>query len=205
MTAHYGKLLFTPEVQLHQTVMGSRSAYARGEEEAPDSPDGLGEREAMFIATRDSFYLASIGANGWPYIQHRGGAVGFVKILNDKLIGFADYRGNRQYISLGNIATDNRVSLFFMDYPRRARLKMLGRMRAIDLKNDPALTEQLIDKDYDANVERGLVIDLEAFDWNCPQHITPRFTGREVESAINRLQARITELEAENDKLKKET
>ncbi len=205
MTAHYRKLLFTPEVQLQQTVLGSRSTYARGEDLASAGADGLGEREAMFIASRDSFYLASTSATGWPYLQHRGGAAGFVKVLGERLIGFADYRGNRQYISLGNLATDNRVSLFFMDYPRRARLKMLGRMRAVDLNENPELAKQLADEDYDAVAERGLLIDIEAFDWNCAQHITPRFTAAEVEGAISRLQTRIAELEAENAALKRET
>jgi uncharacterized protein len=205
MTAHYRKLLFTPQVQLQQTVKGSRVAYVRGEDEVPDIPDGIGEREASFIATRDSFYLASVGETGWPYIQHRGGATGFVNVLNNRLIGFADYRGNRQYISLGNVAKENRVSLFFMDYARRGRLKLLGRMRAVDLNEDPALAAQLIDPHYDANVERGMLIDVEAFDWNCSQHITPRFVAQDFESAIGRLQTRIAELEAENHKLRNET
>jgi uncharacterized protein len=205
MTTHYRKLLFTPEVQLQQAAKGSRSVYARGEDEAPENADSIGEREAMFIATRDSFYLASVGETGWPYIQHRGGAMGFVKVLNDKLIGFADYRGNRQYISLGNVTKENRVSLFFMDYARRGRLKLLGRMRSVDLSEDTALAKQLIDDHYDANVERGLLIDVEAFDWNCSQHITPRFTAQDVEAVMGRLQSRIAELETEIQKLKKET
>jgi uncharacterized protein len=202
MTAHYRKLLFTPEVRLRQADMGSRSAYARGEEDAPEGPDPLGEREAMFIATRNSFYLASIGASGWPYIQHRGGAAGFVKVLGERLIGFADYRGNRQYISLGNIATDSRVALFLMDYPRRARLKLLGRMRPVDLTGDSALAAQLTDQNYDAVVERGMLIDVEAFDWNCSQHITLRFATEDVEGAVDKLRSRIAELEVENAALK---
>jgi hypothetical protein len=156
----------------------------------------LGSREAMFLATRDSFYVASTNASGWPYIQHRGGPPGFVKLLGDRRIGFADYRGNRQYVSLGNVATDDRVALFFMDYVRRARLKLLGRKRSVSLDDAPELAAALIDEDYGAKVERGFVIEVEAYDWNCPQHITPRYTQGDMAEVIAPLQRRIAELEA---------
>ena len=196
MTAHYMDILFTPEVMRQQAVHGSRDSYARMADDAGPSPDRVGPKEAMFLATRDSFYVASTSASGWPYVQHRGGPPGFVKILGDRTIGFADYRGNRQYVSLGNVATDDRVALFFMDYVRRARLKMLGRMRAVALADNPALAASLIDEAYGAKIERGFVIDVEAFDWNCPQHITPRYTQGDIADIVAPMQERIAELEA---------
>ena len=153
------------------------------------------ENEAQFIATRDSFYT-SVGAAGWPYIQHRGGPAGFIKVLVERALGLADFRGNRQYVSVVNLADDNRVALFMMDYARRARLKLLGRARTVDLADAPDLANALIDQGYNAKVERGLIIELEAFDWNCPQHITPRFTLTEIEPSVTALKARIAELEA---------
>jgi predicted pyridoxine 5'-phosphate oxidase superfamily flavin-nucleotide-binding protein len=157
----------------------------------------LTENEAHFIATRDSMYVASIGADGWPYIQHRGGPPGFVKVLSERSLGFADFRGNRQYVSVGNLADENRVALFMMDYARRTRLKVLGRARVVDLANAPDLAATLIDQSYGAKVERGIVVEVEAFDWNCPQHITPRYTLAEIDPMISALKARIAELEAE--------
>lgn len=199
MTAHYMDLLFTPEVKRHQDAHGSRDSYARMTDRADTLPDILGPKETMFLATRDSFYVASTSASGWPYVQHRGGPPGFVKILGDRQIAFADYRGNRQYVSLGNVATDDRVALFFMDYVRRARLKMLGRMRAVALADNPDLAASLIDEAYGAKIERGFVIDVEAFDWNCPQHITPRYTRGEIAEVVAPLRRRIAELEAKTD------
>ena len=189
-------LVFTPEVMRQQAGHGSRDSYARMADGADTIPDILGPKEAMFLATRDSFYVASTSASGWPYVQHRGGPLGFVKILGDRTIGFADYRGNRQYVSLGNVATDNRVALFFMDYVRRARLKMLGRMRAVELADSSELAANLMDEAYGAKIERGFVIDIEAFDWNCPQHITPRYTQSDITEIVAPLQQRIAELEA---------
>lgn len=197
MTAHYMNLLFTPEVMRLQEAQGSRASYARMAAHDAQAPDVLGPKEAMFLTTRDSFYLASISDSGWPYVQHRGGPPGFVKILGDRQIGFADYRGNRQYVSVGNVVTDDRIALFFMDYARRARLKMLGRMRAVALDDAPELRSVLIDADYGATVERGFIIEVEAFDWNCPQHITPRYTQADIAQIVEPLQARIAALEAE--------
>ena len=191
MTARYRNLMFGDAVKQAQTRMGSREMYGR--EAAEDAPDQLTANEAAFIAARDSFYLASSGAGGWPYLQHRGGPAGFVKILDAGTLGFADYRGNRQYISVGNMAEDDRVALFFMDYANRARLKLLGRMRAVDL--DDTLAAQLTDPDYRARPERGLLITVEAYDWNCSQHITPRYPEDQVTAALAKLQARIAELE----------
>jgi uncharacterized protein len=196
MTAHYMELLFTPDVVRQQEAAGSRDSYARLVQSSDGAPDILGPKEAMFLASRDSFYVASTSASGWPYVQHRGGPAGFVKLLDERRIGFADYRGNRQYVSLGNVATDDRVALFFMDYVRRARLKLLGRMRAVSLEDEPDLAAALVDEAYGAKVERGFIVDVEAHDWNCPQHITPRYTQSDIAEIVAPLQRRIAELEA---------
>jgi predicted pyridoxine 5'-phosphate oxidase superfamily flavin-nucleotide-binding protein len=195
MTSRFLNLVFSPSVKAAQRQGGSRDAYAR--RDGATEPDRLTENEAHFIATRDSMYVASIGADGWPYIQHRGGPPGFVKVLSERSLGFADFRGNRQYVSVGNLADENRVALFMMDYARRTRLKVLGRARVVDLANAPDLAATLIDQSYGAKVERGIVVEVEAFDWNCPQHITPRYTLAEIEPMISALNARIAELEAE--------
>jgi uncharacterized protein len=194
MTSRFLNLVFTPSVKAAQQQNGSRDAYAK--RDGASESDRLTESEAQFIATRDSFYMASVGAAGWPYIQHRGGPPGFIKVLGGRTLGLADFRGNRQYVSVGNLADDNRVALFMMDYARRARLKLLGRARTVDLADAPDLAAALIDQDYNAKVERGLIIDVEAFDWNCPQHITPRFTLAEIEPSVAALKGRIAELEA---------
>jgi uncharacterized protein len=194
MTSRFLNLVFTSSVKAAQQQNGSRDAYAK--RDGASEPDRLTESEAQFIATRDSFYMASVGAASWPYIQHRGGPPGFIKVLGERTLGLADFRGNRQYVSVGNLADDNRVALFMMDYARRARLKLLGRARTVDLADVPDLAAALIDQDYNAKVERGLIIDVEAFDWNCPQHITPRFTLAEIEPSVAALKARIAELEA---------
>jgi uncharacterized protein len=195
MTSRYLHQLFTPSVKAAQSADGSRQAYARADEPTSGT-DRLTPREEMFIALRDSFYMATNSDSGWPYLQHRGGPVGFVKILDEGRLGFADFRGNRQYVSLGNLATDDRASLFFMDYARRARLKVLGRVRSINLADHPALATALVDADYGAKVERGIIVEIDSYDWNCPQHITPRFAENEIERIVKPLQARIVELEA---------
>ena len=194
MGPRFADIAFTPAVRAMQETMGSRQAYARLEGPAA-THDVFGESEASFIAGRDSFYLASGGETCWPYIQHRGGPPGFVRVLDEKTIGFADFRGNRQYVSVGNLQGDNRVSLFFMDYANRTRLKLLGRARVI-AEEEPALMDSLVVPGYRARPERGIMVSVEAFDWNCPQHITPRFTLPDVEAATAALRARIEELEA---------
>jgi uncharacterized protein len=196
MTSRFLNLLFSDAVKAAQAANGSRDAYAR-RDGATAAPDLLTPNEAAFIAARDSFYMASIGAGGWPYIQHRGGPVGFVKVLDERRLGLADFRGNRQYVSVGNLADDPRAALFFMDYPQRARLKLLGRVRSVMLADEPELAAALTDPGYGAKIERGFVIEVEAFDWNCPQHITPRVTLAEIAPAIQSLKDRIAELEAE--------
>jgi predicted pyridoxine 5'-phosphate oxidase superfamily flavin-nucleotide-binding protein len=164
-------------------------------EAGSDSNHELGPSEAAFIGLRDSFYMASVGETGWPYVQHRGGPAGFVRVLDDKTIGFADFRGNRQYVSVGNLMRDDRVSLLFMDYPNRARLKLLGRVSLIGAEQREIL-DRLAVPDYRARVERGFLVRVDAFDWNCPQHITQRFTLAEIEAATAPLRQRIAQLEA---------
>jgi uncharacterized protein len=192
-------LAFTPAVQAEQARKGSRAAYAAASADAEDgeSADALGEREAAFIAARDSFYLASVSETGWPYVQHRGGPVGFVRRLNDSTLGWAEYRGNRQYVSAGNTATNDRVALIFMDYPHQQRLKVLGHMNAFEAGSRPDLALRLGVANYKARLERFVLVTVEAFDWNCPQHITPRYTLAEIEQLVAPLHARIAELEAQ--------
>ncbi|WP_336485974.1 pyridoxamine 5'-phosphate oxidase family protein [Methylobacterium nigriterrae] len=195
MRHRFFDLAFTPSVQAEQTRRGSRAAYAaaRG---GPADADGLSDREGTFIAGRDSFYLASVSETGWPYVQHRGGPAGFVRRLDERTIGWAEFAGNRQYVSAGNAAVDDRVSLFFMDYPHRQRLKLLGHLRSYEPGERPDLAERLAVPGYRARVERLVTVAVEAIDWNCPQHITPRFTAAEIEAAVAPLHARIAELEA---------
>jgi predicted pyridoxine 5'-phosphate oxidase superfamily flavin-nucleotide-binding protein len=174
--------------------------WARFDADKPG--DRFTEAEAAFIAARDSFYLASAGEGGWPYVQHRGGPAGFVKVLDETTLALLDFRGNRQYVSLGNTAADDRVSLFFMDYVHRARLKVLARLEALPLDADRALTERLALPGYKARPERILRLRLEAFDWNCQQHITQRFTVQDIEVLAAPLRQRLAVLEAENSELR---
>ena len=195
MPHRFAEIAFTPTVKKVQEQMGSRASYAR----MADAPEAvnhrLSEAEAGFITARNSFYMATVSETGWPYIQHRGGPTGFVRVLDETTIGFADFRGNRQYVSVGNLMTDDRVSLFFMDYPNKTRLKLFGRAKIVGLDDQAALSG-LEAPDYRARVERGLVIKVEGFDWNCPQHITQRFTLEEVRAMTASLTSRIAELEA---------
>jgi predicted pyridoxine 5'-phosphate oxidase superfamily flavin-nucleotide-binding protein len=163
--------------------------------------DRFTERERAHIASRDSFYMATVSETGWPYVQHRGGPAGFLKVVDDRTLAFADYRGNRQYLSVGNLAADDRVSLILVDYPRRTRMKILGRIEHVAVDADADLAALVADPDYYGQPERILKVHLEAFDWNCPQHITPRFTQAEVTEAIAPLQVRLAELESENKAL----
>ncbi len=165
--------------------------------------DRLTPQEMAFIAERDSFYIASVSETGWPYVQHRGGPPGFLKIVDDQTLAFLDYRGNRQYISTGNLMADDRACLILVDYPRRARLKIFAHVEKVALDADPALTERLIDEGYGAKPERILRLRLDAFDWNCPQHITSRFTEREIAVAMQPLRDRIADLERENASLRR--
>jgi predicted pyridoxine 5'-phosphate oxidase superfamily flavin-nucleotide-binding protein len=164
--------------------------------EAPET-DPLTEEEAGFIAERDSFYMATVSETGWPYVQHRGGPPGFVKVLGPSLLGFADFKGNRQLITTGNLEVTDRVALFMMDYPNRERLKLLGHARVLDAREHPELVEELAPAELRSKVERLFLIQIVSFDWNCPQYITPRFTLEEIEKYAAPLKARIAELEAQ--------
>lgn len=190
----------TPSVLAAQAENGSAGLYDKVVAKRPSNR--FSETEAAFIAARDSFYMASVSESGWPYVQHRGGPPGFLKLIDEATLAFPDFRGNRQYISLGNIAVENRVALILMDYPRRRRLKLYARIEARDLVTDPNLAALLALPDYRGVVERAFVLRLEAFDWNCPQHITPRFTEADIAAASASLTERMTELEAENEALR---
>jgi hypothetical protein len=183
MARAFARIAFTPNVKAAQARMGSRDAYRTAESGDAEVVE-LGPGEIEFIGARDSFYQGTVGENGWPYVQHRGGPAGFLKVLGPTTLGYADFSGNRQYISVGNLDGDDRVSLFLMDYPGQRRLKIWGRARLVDEDKEPALVARLESADYRARVERGVIITVEAFDWNCPKYITPRFTEREVRDLI---------------------
>ncbi|MCI4592260.1 pyridoxamine 5'-phosphate oxidase family protein [Sphingobium sp. BYY-5] len=189
-------IAMTPSVRAAQAEMGADAQWATLS--GNRAFDRFTANEANFLAARDSFYMASVSEEGWPYVQHRGGPAGFLKMVDDRTLAFADYRGNRQYISTGNLAANDRACLILMDYPRRARLKIYAHVEKLALDADPVLSDLVMDKDYKARAERIFRLRLAAFDWNCPQHITPRFTEREIEQAVRPLHARLAELEAEN-------
>ena len=191
----YHNIAFTGAVKSLQDQRGSRASYARFED-GPERGDKIGPNEAAFISARDSFYMASKSETGWPYVQHRGGPEGFVRVLDDGTLGFADFAGNRQYVSLGNLKGDNRVSLFFMDYANKTRLKLFGRVEEIDPADSETLSKLAL-SDYKARVERGIIIRVEAVDWNCPQHITPRYSEAQVAEVVEKLTTRVAQLEAE--------
>jgi predicted pyridoxine 5'-phosphate oxidase superfamily flavin-nucleotide-binding protein len=192
----------TPSVHAVQAQMGSDHMW--GDLKGQRIFDAFTPEAAAFIAERDSFYMASVSETGWPYIQHRGGPRGFLRVLDEKTLAFADYRGNRQYISVGNLAADDRAALILVDYPTRTRMKLYGHVEAMPLGADAALTAHVVLAGYRAKPERILRLRLEAFDWNCPQHITPRFTEAEVAEAVEPLRERLAALEAENSKLRAE-
>jgi ferredoxin-NADP reductase/predicted pyridoxine 5'-phosphate oxidase superfamily flavin-nucleotide-binding protein len=185
MASAFAHLAFTPNVRAQQSLMGSRDAYSQLDAGEPERP-ALGPGERAFIDARDSLYQATVGETGWPYVQHRGGPAGFLRIIDEHTIGYADFSGNRQYISVGNLVGDNRVSLFLMDYANQRRLKILGRARIIDEENEPELLARLESPDFRARVERGILIRIEAFDWNCPKFIAPRFTESEFAARASR-------------------
>lgn len=196
MPRAFASISFTPSVKAAQTRHGSREAY-RSAELAEDPRNEITAAEAEFLAERDSFYMATVSANGWPYVQHRGGPAGFLKVLDSRTIGFADFRGNRQYLSVGNLTDNDRVSLILMDYANRRRLKLWGRARIVEEIDEPELIAQLEVSTYRARVERGIVIQVEALDWNCPQHITPRFSEDELQQLLDPLVAENQALKAQ--------
>lgn len=195
MAANFLPLTVTPAVAAAQ-----ERAYGTARPVGPSTgADRLGPDESQFIAERDSFYLSTINENGWPYIQHRGGPRGFLKVLDPRTLGFADLRGNRQLLTTGNLSANDRAALFLMDYPRRERLKILGHARTFVAADDQALASRIAAPTSSippGTVERFVVIDVIAFDWNCPKYITPRYTAEEVSQASQPLRDRIAELEA---------
>jgi predicted pyridoxine 5'-phosphate oxidase superfamily flavin-nucleotide-binding protein len=200
MAKNFAEIAFSEAVKDLQEKHGSRKGYERMEKF--NIIDGLSENEKRFIEDRDSFYLASIGVKNFPYIQHRGGPKGFVKVIDKHTIGFIDFTGNKQYISVGNVATNNNVALIMMDYPARARLKIFARTEIIELKDNPELLDSFDLGEYQYRPERIMLFHIEAYDWNCPQHITPRFTVGEIEKALKPQLEKITQLEEENQLLK---
>lgn len=193
-------IAITPSVKAAQAEMGADGIWAdfRGHREF----DRFTAGEKAFIESRDSFYMASVSETDWPYVQHRGGPQGFLKVLDDRTLAFADYRGNRQYISTGNFAANDRASLILMDYPSRSRLKIYAHVEKLGPDEDPGLTERVTEGDYRGKLERIFKLHLASFDWNCQQHITPRFTQAEVVAAIDPMRQRLAELEAENAELR---
>ena len=201
MSNPFAKIAFTDSVKKTQEHYGVRRANERLEN--MDRLDELTHDEALFISERDGFYMATVNEDGHPYVQFRGGPKGFLKVLDEKTLGFADFRGNLQYISVGNLAKNNKAALFLMDYPHQVRLKIFAEVEVIDAADDPALVERLTMPDYTARIERAMILHIEAYDWNCPQHITPRYTLEEIEAGTKPLRDRIAELEAELADLKK--
>lgn len=195
MAKNFGAIAFTDAVKSLQEKAGSRSSYARMEKET--FQDGLTSNEIGFIEMLDSFYIATIGANGYPYIQHRGGPKGFLKVLDTKRLGFIDFKGNRQYISSGHIATNPNVALIMVDYPSRTRLKIYAKAEIISMNEQPELFALLDLDHYSFRPEQMMILHIEAFDWNCQQHITPRYTIDEIEEAFSPQKELIAKLEAE--------
>ncbi|HEV2602573.1 MAG TPA: pyridoxamine 5'-phosphate oxidase family protein [Microvirga sp.] len=192
----------TPSVRAARERYGSAASYAKLDGTNPaDEPvrnDRLREKEAAFISARDGFYLASVSETGWPYVQYRGGPAGFLRVMDERTLGFADFAGNRQYVTAGNVAADDRVSLLLMDYAHQRRLKIFGHLRMVDAGDDPELASSLAVPDYGERVERAALIRVEAFDWNCPQHITPRFTLAELEGVLAPVREEIDSLRIED-------
>lgn len=203
MTKCFGSLAFTPVVKTLQERYGSRRQYARMEQPG-DMPGGLGPEERDLLGERDTFYMASLGETGWPYVQHRGGPKGFLKVIDERTIAFADFRGNKQYISTGNLMTDNRVALILVDYPRQLRLKILGRVEIFEGEKAKDWLAKVRDPGYKATIERVYVIRIEAFDWNCQQHIIPRYTEEEIREVLEPVERQIEELEEDNNKLREQ-
>ena len=192
MADRFLEIYFTPKVLTAQQHYFGRS------QNIPPQPevDPLSDEERVFIEARDSFYMATVSENGWPYVQHRGGRPGFLRVVSPTQLAFADYKGNRQMLSTGNLADSDRVALFLMDYPRRERLKILGHARVVDARQNSELVAQCAEPEARGLVERVFLIDVVSFDWNCPKYITPRYTEAELEQAVAPLKARIAELEA---------
>lgn len=205
MSKHFYEKMFTESVRQAQEHYGSRKAFERMESRGiSQGTDSLGDEEIDFIESSDGFYMATVNENGQPYIQFRGGPTGFLKVLDEKTLAYADFRGNLQYISVGNLSANNQAALFLMDYAHQRRLKLLVRVEIRDAVNEPGLTEKLAMPGYKAKIERAMILHVEAFDWNCPQHITPRYTANEIKSMLLPLNEYISKLENEISQLREE-
>ena len=204
MARAFAEIAFTPQVLAEQARQGSAAGYAKFLTPEAAPADVLGPAETDFVARRDGFFQATVGENGWPYVQFRGGPGGFLKVLDEKTLAYADFRGNRQYMSVGNLRGDDRVSLILVDYPNRRRLKVWGHARIVDVGDDPDLVARLHDPAYRAKPERAVVITIAALDWNCPQHLPQRYTLEELEPALAPLREELERLRAENETLRRE-
>jgi len=201
MARHYAAIAFGENVKKEQERYGSRRANRRQETSlSPD--DELGTEEIAFLAARDTIYLATIGDTGWPYVQLRGGPVGFIHALDRKTLAFADFRGNTQLVSVGNARGDNRAAVIAVDYPQGERLKLFARLEVRDAADEPDLVKAVSHPEYPGRVERIIILHVEAFDWNCPQHIVPRYTQEEIADATKPLRDQLAALEAENARLR---
>ena len=198
---NFGSLAFTPLVKRLQEKHGSRRQYERMERASPGDAH-LGTIESDFVRSRDSLYWATVGSTGWPYVQHRGGPKGFVKVIDDHTLALADFAGNRQYISAGNLLTDSRLAIIMVDYPSQTRLKILGRVDVLEGEPAREWLDRVRTPGYPAVIERVFVIHVGAFDWNCPQHITPRYTAEEIQQAVRPMEERLRALDTENAALR---
>jgi uncharacterized protein len=202
MSHRFYDLTFTPSVKAVQDRYGTRKNYSRFEGGETDF-HGLTEAEYDFVESRDGFYMATVGENGQPYIQFRGGPRGFLKVLDERTLGFADFRGNLQYISVGNLKANDKAALFLMDYAEQRRLKIVVRAEVREAADALDLIDKLTMPDYKARIERAMILHIEAFDWNCPQHITPRYTMEEIKTIMAPVYEHIAKLENEIEELKR--
>ena len=202
MARAFAEIAFTPTVQSIQKTFGSDQLHSSLLTNKAEPRNRITEREAEFIAKRDGFYQSTVSESGWPYVQFRGGPAGFIHILDEQRIAYADFSGNRQYLSVGNLTSNDRIAIIMMDYPNRRRLKLWGRVRIITTDEDPDFVARLLVDDYPAQPERAIVITVEAYDWNCPQHIPQRLTLDELDQYLAPIRAEIERLTAENKALK---
>lgn len=202
MALAYAEIAFTPDVRRVQEEQGSAPMYKWMLEDNVAAADKIGPKEADFIAGMNGFYQATVNADNWPYVQFRGGPKGFLKVLDEKRIAYADFRGNRQNLSVGNWASNDRVSLILMDYARRRRLKIMGRVELVSTQENPDLVKKLTIPKYQAMPERAVIINIEALDWNCPAHIPVRLTLEDLEPQLYKMREELVELRTENAELK---
>jgi uncharacterized protein len=202
MARAFAEIAFTSAVRAEQARHGSAESYAKHLAPEAAAGDRLGPAETAFVSQRDGFYQATVSETGWPYVQFRGGPRGFLKVLDEQTLAYADFRGNRQYLSVGNLKGDDRIALILVDYPNRRRLKVWGHVRIVGRADDPELVARLHDASYRALPERAIVITIAALDWNCQQHLPERYTLEELEPALAQIRHELQRLRAENDALR---